>query len=103
MDSAIHNVTKVWVAHSAGQWLINYDQYIFKKLAQLFHIQTGLISLSNSDKWIIKTRQGLRIPIYKGLTSTFQYNYDYDNNPSKNAEEKWDSKLMILFGWQFEN
>jgi putative salt-induced outer membrane protein YdiY len=89
--------------YSAGQWLINYDQYIFKKFVQLFHIQTGLISLSDSDKWILKTRQGLRFPIYKGFTATIQYNYDYDNDPSPDADEKWDSKLMFLLGWKFGN
>ena len=85
------------------QWLIDYDQYFFNKTVQLFHRQIGQISLSDSEKWIIKTRQGLRFPLYKGLTSTLKYAYDYDNSPSENAEEKWDSKLMFLLGWQFEN
>jgi putative salt-induced outer membrane protein YdiY len=89
--------------YSAAQWLVNYDQYFFKKFVQLFHRQTGWISLYDSKNWLIKTRQGLRFPIYKGLTSTFQYNYDYVNDPSPNAEEKWDSKLMFLLGWQFQN
>jgi putative salt-induced outer membrane protein YdiY len=89
--------------YSAGQWLINYDQYFFNKFVQLFHIQIGLISLSDSDKWLHKTRQGLRFPIYKGFTATIQYNYDYDNDPSPDADEKWDSKLMFLLGWKFGN
>lgn len=89
--------------YSAGQWLINYDQYFFNKAFQLFHRQIGLISLSNSENWLLKTRQGLRFPIYKGFTTTLQYNYDYDNDPSPDADKKWDSKLMFLLGWQFGN
>jgi putative salt-induced outer membrane protein YdiY len=89
--------------YSAGQWLISYDQYFFDKFVQLFHLQTGWIALADSDRWLIKTRQGLRFPIYQGFTSTLQYNYDYNNNPSPSAEEKWDSQLMFLLGWQFEN
>ena len=87
----------------AGQWLINYDQYFFNKFVQLFHLQAGWIRLSDSDKWRLKTRQGLRFPIYRGFTATLQYNYDYDNDPSPDADEKWDSKLMFLLGWQFGN
>ncbi len=89
--------------YAVGQWLFNYDQFFFDKRVQLFHVQIGWIKLSESDTWVIKTRQGLRIPIYKGLTSTIQYNYDHDNDPSDDADDKWDSKLMFLLGWQFRN
>lgn len=89
--------------YSAGQWLINYDQYFFKKFVQLFHRQTGWVKLSDTGKWLLKTRQGLRFPIYEGFTTTLQYNYDYNNEPSSDADEKWDSKLMLLLGWQFTN
>ena len=89
--------------YSAGQWLINYDQYFFNKVVQLFHRQTGWIKLTDSNKWLLKTRQGLRFPIHKGFTTTLQYNYDYNNDPSPDADKKWDSTLMFLLGWQFAN
>jgi putative salt-induced outer membrane protein YdiY len=89
--------------YAAGQWSIGYDQYFFNNFVQLFHLQTGWIKASDTEKWILKTRQGLRFPIYKGFTTTLQYNYDYDNDPSSDADEKWDSKLMLLLGWQFGN
>jgi putative salt-induced outer membrane protein YdiY len=89
--------------YSAGQWFIDYDQFFFNKFVQLFHRQIGFVKIAETDKWLVKTRQGLRFPIYKGFTTTLQYNYDYNNEPSADAEEKWDSKLMFLLGWQFEN
>ena len=89
--------------YTAAQWLINYDQYLFEKFVQLFHIQTGFIDVNNTSNWLFKSRQGLRFPIYKGFTTSLEYDYDYDNDPSENAEKKWDSKLMFLLGWQFEN
>ena len=91
--------TDFWV----GQWVISYDQYFFDKTFQLFHNQNGYIKISNSTNWTIKTRQGIRFPICKGLTTTIQYNYDYDNEPSEDADRKWDSKLMFLIGWEFNN
>ena len=89
--------------YTAGQWSINYDQFFFEKLVQLFHRQTGNVRLSDTGQWLILTRQGLRFPIYKGLTTTLQYNYDYNNRPSAAADKKWDSSLMLLLGWQFAN
>ncbi|MEA1946953.1 MAG: DUF481 domain-containing protein [Thermodesulfobacteriota bacterium] len=86
-----------------GQWMISYDQYFFDKTFQLFHNQNGFFKIANSSNWVIKTRQGIRFPIYKGLTTTFQYRYDYDNEPSEDADRKWDSRLMLLIGWEFEN
>ena len=89
--------------YAAGQWLFFYDQFFFNKSVQLFHRQIGWISMFDSDKWVFKSRQGLRFPIHKGFTATIQYDYDYDNEPSSDADDKWDSKLMFLLGWQFSN
>lgn len=86
-----------------GQWLIQYDQYFFNKRLQLFHSNNGYISLENSNDWQISTSQGLRIPLIKGFVSTFQYNYDYNHRPSPDAKSKWDSKFMVLLGYEFSN
>jgi putative salt-induced outer membrane protein YdiY len=88
---------------SSGQWRIDYDQYLFKKIVQLFHRQRGFISLEDTNNWKIRTRQGLRFPLYKGITATLQYNYDYYNDPSPAAISKWDSKFLFLIGYQFKN
>jgi putative salt-induced outer membrane protein YdiY len=89
--------------YSAGQWEVKYDQYFFEKFVQLFHVNTGFISLENSNDWFIKTRTGLRFPLYKGLTATFQYNYDWDNQPSVSAETEEDTKFIFLLGYEFKN
>ncbi|MGA6925471.1 MAG: DUF481 domain-containing protein [Desulfosarcina sp.] len=84
-----------------AQWIVKYDQFLFDKIVQLFHSNNGYISLENGNQWIINTRQGLRFPLIKGLVATFQYNYDYQNDPSPDATSKWDSKFMILLGYKF--
>jgi putative salt-induced outer membrane protein YdiY len=89
--------------YAAGQWSVNYDQYFFKKFVQLFHIHTGFVSLEDTDDWFLKTRTGLRFPLYKGLTATLQYNFDYDNQPSVDAEKKEDTKFIFLLGYEFKN
>ena len=87
--------------YPAGQWFVNYDQYFFKKFMQIFHDQNGYISLEDSNDWFLKTQTGARFPIYKGFTATVQFNYDYDNQPSAAAEEKEDTKFLLLIGYQF--
>jgi putative salt-induced outer membrane protein YdiY len=87
----------------AAQWLIRYDQYFFKKFVQLFHTNDGYISFDDSSNWLINTRQGLRFPLYKGFVTTLQYNFEYNNDPSPDAAEKWDSSLVFLLGYQFKN
>lgn len=91
------------VYFSAAQWLVRYDQYVLKNTLQLFHDNNGYISLEDANTWLINTRQGIRFPFYKGLTLTFQYNYDYNNDPSPEAISNFDSRLLFLLGWAFEN
>lgn len=87
----------------SAQWGINYDQYFFDNRVQLFHRQTGTVGINDANNWAVKTRQGIRVPIYKGLTTTLQYNFDWNNNPSPEAKEKWDSKILFLLGYTFGN
>jgi len=89
--------------YSAGQWTINYDQYFFDKSVQLFHVNTGYVSLEHGKDWFFKTRTGLRFPLYKGLTATLQYNFDYDNQPSESAETREDTKFIFLLGYEFKD
>jgi putative salt-induced outer membrane protein YdiY len=89
--------------YSAGQWTVNYDQYFFEKFVQLFHVNTGFISLEDANDWFLKTRTGLRFPLYKGLTATLQYNFDWDNQPSAAAETEEDTKFIFLLGYEFKN
>jgi len=88
---------------AAAQWGVEYDQYFFNDFIQLFHRNFGYWSFDDSDDWLIKTRQGIRHPIYKGFTATLQYNYDFDNQPSPDAKTDWDWKLLFLLGYQFGN
>jgi len=89
--------------YSAGQWNVNYDQYFFDKFVQLFHVNTGFVSLEDANDWFLKTRTGLRFSLYKGLTATLQYSFDWDNQPSASAETEEDTKFMFLLGYEFKN
>jgi len=89
--------------YPAGQWTVNYDQYFLDKFVQLFHVNTGFISLEDANDWFLKTRTGLRFPLYKGLTATLQYNFDWNNQPSAAAETEEDTKFIFLLGYEFKD
>ena len=89
--------------YPAASWSVNYDQFFFEKFVQLFHNQTGYVSLEDANDWFLKTRTGFRFPIYKGFTATLQYNFDWDNAPSDDSKSEDDTKFLFLLGYQFEN
>ena len=89
--------------YSAGQWSVNYDQYFFDKFVQLFHTDNGYISLENASNWFLKTRTGLRFPLYKGFGATLQYNFDWNNQPSLDTQSRDDTKFIFMLGYEFKN
>jgi putative salt-induced outer membrane protein YdiY len=88
---------------TAGQWGVLFDRYLYRNIVQLFHSDKGYISLKNSEDWFIKSKTGFRFPLYKGFTTTIQYEYDWDNEPASSDETEEDSKFMILIGYEFKN
>lgn len=87
----------------AGQWEINFDRYLYRNKLQFFHNDKGYISLENSTNWFIKSKTGLRFPLYNGFTATLQHEYDWDNEPASYNETEEDTKVMFLLGYQFKN
>ena len=87
--------------YSAARWAITFDYYLYKKVVQLFHWDEGFFSIEDSEDIWLRSRTGLRFPLYKGLTWTVQYNLDWDNNPLPGKEQK-DTTLLFSLGYQFK-
>ena len=86
--------------YSALRWAVTFDYYLYKKIVQLFHWDEGFYSLDDSEDIWLRSRTGLRFPIYKGLTWTVQYNLDWDNSPTPGKDKK-DTTLLFTLGYQF--
>ena len=78
-----------------------FEYFLLKKALQFFHYHTGLQSIESSDDLLIYTQTGFRIPLYKDLNSTIQYNYDYDKSPAPDRE-KGDSAFIFTLGYQWD-
>lgn len=88
-------------SYSSGRWAITYDQYFFNKAFQFFHFHEGFVSIEDTDDLFIKSRTGIRVPLYKSLNATLQYNYDWEKTPSP-GRDKTDTTLMFTLGYLFE-
>lgn len=87
--------------YSAGTWAVNYEQWFLDKTFQLFHRHMGNVSLEDTTDTFVKTRTGLRIPVYKRFNVGAQFNWDWDNNPSP-GEKKGDYRYLLTMGWYYD-
>ncbi len=85
----------------SGRWAVNYDKYIYDKSFQIFHFHEGFGSLEDSDDWFIKSRTGIRVPMFTSINASLQFNLDWDNDPAPGRKHT-DRALMFTLGYQFE-
>jgi hypothetical protein len=84
----------------AGYWALDFDMWFFDKFFQVYHHDDIVYSFQDSDNWVVRTRTGIRIPMVLKLFASFQFNYEYDNQPAdgkKNYDQSWNFGL----GWAF--
>ena len=84
----------------SAYWVLEFDRWFFEKLFQVFHHDDLLYDLENSGNWIVRTRTGIRLPLVSKLFASFQFNYDFDNQPA-DGKEKYDQSWFFGIGWQF--
>ena len=87
-------------SYAAGRWAVNFDHLLYKDFIQFFHKHVGLISLENTSKTSVMSQTGFRFKIYKGLNSTAQVNFDWDNEPAPGVENT-DTAYIFTLGYQF--
>ena len=84
----------------SAYWVLDFDMWFFEKLFQVFHHDDFLYDLEESTNWVLRTRQGIRLPLISKLFASFQFNYDFNNQPA-DGKDKWDQAWIFSLGWQF--
>lgn len=84
----------------AGYWALDFDMWFFERFLQLYHHDDFLYDFQNSGNWVVRTRTGVRIPLILKFFASFQFNYDFDNQPA-DGKEKYDQSGIFSIGWQF--
>ena len=87
-------------SYPAGRWALDFDRYFFNKVIQFFHFHEGFVGLEDADNMIIRSRTGVRLPLYKNLKVTAQYNYDWDKSPGPGREET-DQMYLLSLGYNW--
>ncbi len=84
----------------AGRWGIKYEHQWFDWL-RFFHDQEGLVSVEDTNDFVIRSRTGFRYPISKRFSGTAQINFNYDNSPSPGTEKE-DLIYILSLGYLWE-
>lgn len=84
----------------AARWALDFDYWLFGKFSKFFHRHEIFVQADDADNYFFTTRTGFSFPIKGGFTANLQYNYDWNNRPASD-KEKEDSKLMLLFGYDW--
>jgi len=84
----------------AGYWALDFDMWFFDKFFQVFHHDDFLYDFQDSANWTVRTRTGVRIPMVMKLFASFQFKYDYNNQPA-DGKKKNDQSWVFGLGWAF--
>ncbi len=78
----------------AGRWAVNYDQWLWNRVVQVFHTHEGLVS----DDLFIRSRTGFRVPIWNGIQFTNEIQVDYLSKPAP-GKENVDTRYLFNIGY----
>lgn len=84
--------------YTALGWGVRYKQWFWRRKFQVFHEADGYWSLEDSDDVLVRTRQGLRIPLRDSLNLTAQLNLDWNGDPEPGTKE-YDSTWLLGLGY----
>jgi putative salt-induced outer membrane protein YdiY len=84
--------------YPAGRWAVDFDRYLYREWVQFFHFHEGFIGLEDTNDIFVRSRTGLRFPLYSRFTATTQYNWDWDNSPAPDRE-KVDEMVLFSLGY----
>jgi len=86
--------------YTALRWFIEYDQYFFEDVIQLYHRQRGLWDLEISKNYNFRSWTGLRFPLRAGFNFSTEVQADWDNTPAVGADEL-DTTYRFLLGYEW--
>jgi len=81
-------------------WYINYDQFLFDELTQLYHEQRGLWDIEKSNKVTLTSWTGLRFPLQFGIVASAEVELEYDSQP-KTDVRKTDTTYRLKLGYEW--
>ncbi len=84
----------------AMDWNVNYDQFIWDDIVQLYHKDNGLWDWEKSSKVVINSWTGFRIPLNSGIVASAEVEWEYDSKP-KDDVSTTDTTYRVKLGYQW--
>ncbi len=84
--------------NAAGRWAVGLDWEAMPKRLKLFHRQEGYYGVGVKSV-ILRTEQGLRIPLIDNISANFEVDYRYNRYPEAG---KKNSDLNVILGLTYE-
>jgi putative salt-induced outer membrane protein YdiY len=81
-------------------WSLDYRRWFLNKHLQFFHNQRVYLALDRINNTFWFTRTGIRIPLYKFIRWTLQFNWDWDEIPVRPVD-KADIKFITKIGFKY--
>ncbi|MFN2164685.1 MAG: DUF481 domain-containing protein, partial [Anaerolineae bacterium] len=82
------------------RWAANYEELFWKDLLTLFHNHELIVPLEDSNRFVAYTKTGVRVPVADHLNTTFQVDWDYDNEPSAGNDSR-DLRYLFTLGYSW--
>lgn len=82
--------------NASGRWSLQFDHHLIRSRLQLFHNQEFLMGLKDLKEMLLRTQTGLRIPLYKGVNTGFQFNFDWERTPAAGTKQSDYGYLFTL-------
>jgi len=86
--------------YPAMRWAVKYEHFLFGSKVQFFHQHEALVGLQDPRKAFVKSITGLRMPVASRITTTVQYNLDWENEPAP-GRVRTDRAILLTLGYQF--
>jgi putative salt-induced outer membrane protein YdiY len=81
-------------------WGLRYEQWLVSRKLQLFQEQEGFWNTRELDDIVLRTKTGVRVPLYTNIDATAQLNLDWDSAPAP-GRETLDSVWLLGLGYKF--
>jgi putative salt-induced outer membrane protein YdiY len=88
------------VRYTAAQESAKVDVVVDASRLQLFHRHDGYFGLAGDDNRFVKTQNGVRVSVVRGIIATAQLDIDYDPSPVI-GRQSIDRTFALNFGYQF--
>lgn len=87
-------------SYPALGWALRYEQWFANRKLQLFQEQEGFWNTRDLEHVVLRTKTGVRVPLFTSIEATAQLNVDWDSEPAA-GREPVDSVWLLGLGYKW--